>query len=216
MDIGKSFSYITEDQDWLKKTLIGALLALVVVGLPALIGWMVEIIRRVANGDPSPLPDWDNLGEFFMTGIKLLVIGFVWSLPITVLVAIFAGSAAAMGSSMSEDMAGWIFSFGGICMSLFVMVYTIALWLLSGPLLAQLGDGVKWSTLINPKPSFDLFKRNAGGFLIAALLGNIIVNVLAAIGTILCGVGSFWGTAYGTAVMGHLLGQAYAQAKAAV
>ncbi len=215
MDIGKSFTYITEDTDWLKKTLIGALLLLVAIGSPAVIGWMLEIVRRVSNGDPNPLPDWDRLGEFFVAGLKLIVIGFVWLLPVIIITTIFSGGAALAGSGMQEDAAAVMLSLGGICVTLFVIVYSIVVWLLSGPLMGQLGDGVKWTSLFNPKPSYDLLRRNLGGYVVAALLGNIIVNILTAVGTILCGVGSLWGGSYGTAVMGHMLGQAHAKAKAA-
>lgn len=216
MDIGRSFSYITEDPDWLKKTLIGALLALVVVGMPAVIGWMVEIIRRVSNGDPNPLPAWDNLGELFVTGLKLIVIGFIWEIPIMLLGGVFFGGVFAFSNGISEDSAAWIMSGGGICMSLLMIVYVVILSLLVGPLMAKLGEGVKWTSLINPKPSYDLFRKNAGGYFMSALVGGILLNILASIGSIICGVGFFWGYAFGTAVMGHLIGQAHMQAKAAV
>ncbi len=50
MDFGKAFTYAFEDQDWLKKLGIGGLLLLIpIFGILAVMGWTVEITRRVIH-----------------------------------------------------------------------------------------------------------------------------------------------------------------------
>jgi hypothetical protein len=208
MDIGKSFSYVTEDPEWLMKILIGA--------LPAVIGWMVEIIRRVSNNDPTPLPDWDNLGDYFVTGLKLILIIIVWQLPLSLLLGCGMTALGYFSNQMSDQNAIAIMGYSSVCVWSLSMLYGILIGVLIPPMLGLMADGVNWTSLFNPKPSFDMFKRNIGGYILALLLGPIIGNLLSLVGIILCGVGFFFGSSYGAAFYGHLIGQAHAKAKAAV
>jgi len=52
MDIGKAFSFVTEDSDALKKILIGGIISMIPIVNFAAMGYIVEVIRRVANDDP--------------------------------------------------------------------------------------------------------------------------------------------------------------------
>ena len=85
MDIGRSFTFVFEDEDWLKKVLIGGGLSIIpVVGQLFTIGYGLEVARRVAKGDPQPLPEWGDWGGLLKDGFMAMVIGIVWMLPIIV------------------------------------------------------------------------------------------------------------------------------------
>jgi len=82
MDFGKALTFVYEDEDWIKKLLIGILLSFVpVFGQFAVSGYMLAIIRNVKNNAPRPLPEWSNVADYFVEGLKLTVVGLVYSLP---------------------------------------------------------------------------------------------------------------------------------------
>ena len=81
MDLGLSFTFVFQDEEWVKKLLFGAVASLVVfIGWIPLLGWVIEIARRVIRQDPEPLPDWTDLGGLFTLGLKGLVIFIVAAL----------------------------------------------------------------------------------------------------------------------------------------
>ena len=78
MDFGKAFSFVFEDEDWIKKIGIGALLSLTVIGLIPVLGWALEITKRVINKDAEVLPDWSDFGGYITRGFLTFVIVFVY------------------------------------------------------------------------------------------------------------------------------------------
>jgi hypothetical protein len=82
MNFGKALTFVYEDEDWIKKLLIGILLSFVpIFGQFAVSGYMLAIIRNVKNNAPRPLPEWSNVVDYFVEGLKLVVVGLVYSLP---------------------------------------------------------------------------------------------------------------------------------------
>ena len=211
MDFGASFSYITEDEDWIKKILIGAVLVLTGIGGIAVSGWMLEIIRRVNDDAQEILPDWSEIGKYFVDGLKLIVAGLVWSIPM-ILLGACTGVLPLVGGN--DDTMATVAIIVSSCVGLIIFVYAIAVALLYPALIGTLAETGSIGQAINPSHAFKLFRANIGGFLMASIVGGIIVSLLSSIGVILCVVGSFVGAAFGQAVMAHLLGQAYKNAKA--
>jgi hypothetical protein len=58
MDIGKAFSFPFEDDDWLTKLFLGAVVSIVPILNFAWGGYTVDILRNVIDGVPRPLPAW--------------------------------------------------------------------------------------------------------------------------------------------------------------
>ena len=119
MDIGKAFTYVFVDEDWITKVLVGALFVLsscVLVGIPFLLGYVIALMRNVMAGKENPLPAWDELGEKFQEGFILALIFIVWLAPIWIVGCLQVILASAMGSSMSSD-AGAFLGFLGVCLS---------------------------------------------------------------------------------------------------
>lgn len=81
MDIGKSFTFVTEDEKWLEKLGLGALISAVPVLNFAWTGFMVDVMRNVAADDAKPLPDWSDLGDKFVRGLVVSLAGLIYALP---------------------------------------------------------------------------------------------------------------------------------------
>ncbi|MDH5506378.1 MAG: DUF4013 domain-containing protein [Anaerolineae bacterium] len=214
MDFTAAFTFITKDKDWPVKILIGSLLALTGIGMIPLMGWMVEISKRVANNDPDALPEWDNIGDLFINGLKLFGVSLVWLLP---MMAIF--SCAALFSIIANpENSGESNVFGimgvTICISLFFVIYALALNFLLPALIGMVGEGRDFVELLNPKNSFTLFRANTSGFIIATVVTMIALVPLNMLGMLACMIGIYPAMTYGYTILAHFSGQAYQLAKA--
>ncbi|MBI9048495.1 MAG: DUF4013 domain-containing protein [Anaerolineaceae bacterium] len=208
MDFGRSFSFVFEDSDWLKKVGIMALVTLIpVIGQFVLIGWGAEIIRRVVRGADTPLPELD-FGEQLGDGFKLFVIALVYSLPIIVLSIIMGGLTAVAASVMDYDTAQIIGVISSICFGGIIILYSIVLVLIlpaaygNFAMKGNIADGLRIGEL------FGYVKNNISAYLIV-LLGTIVASFVASLGSIACGIGILLTTVYANAMMMHLYGQAY-------
>jgi hypothetical protein len=87
-NLGRSFSYMFEDEDWFQKILIGAafcLLSLVLIGIPFVLGYLLQVARQSSQGKELPLPAWDNLGDKFVSGLLFIVIGVIYGIPLAII-----------------------------------------------------------------------------------------------------------------------------------
>lgn len=86
MSIGRSFSFAFQDPAWLRKILILAVMFLIpIVGWLIIGGYLLRLLKNAIEGVPNPLPEWDNWGGDFAGGLKLLVVGFVWGIPLWII-----------------------------------------------------------------------------------------------------------------------------------
>src|ERR1700712_1787676 len=94
MDIGKALTFFTEDERWLEKLAIGTGVTIIslilspvligIVGLFIIAGYCVRLFQNVRDGNPKPLPEWDQWSEDLIRGFKWAVVAIVWSLPLIV------------------------------------------------------------------------------------------------------------------------------------
>jgi hypothetical protein len=73
-----------EDKNWVVKILLGAifnLLTLVLIGIPFIFGYLLELAKNSREGKEVPLPEWDKLGDKFTRGLIYLIIVIIYSLP---------------------------------------------------------------------------------------------------------------------------------------
>lgn len=220
MEFGRAFTFAFEDPDWIKKVGIAALVFLIpLIGPIILLGWGLEITRRVINNDPTPLPGWDNFSEFVSKGFQAFVVSFAYALPIILLAVCGQGLtiavAATAGNSSNSDAAAGIISVVGICMACFIFLFAIAAGFLipaaHGNLAAtgELGSAFRFNEVIG-------LVRAAPGPYVMVILGVFLANlILSPLGTLICGIGLLFTVAYTSALSGHLTGQAYKAAKAA-
>jgi hypothetical protein len=214
MDFGKAFSYPFQDPDWAKKILIPAVVLLIpLIGGFIVIGWMLDITRRVIRQDPNPLPELD-FGKNLSDGFKGFVISLVYaipailfSLPPAILTSTLAGSS---NSSNIEAMSA-ISVIVMICCYGLLFIYALILMV---ALPAAMGNFIAHENLGSAfrfKEVFALVKAAPGAYLMV-LLGVILAGLIGQLGVIACAIGALATYAYGMAVQGHLYGQAYNEA----
>ena len=221
MNFGRAFTYVTEDTEWFKKVIIAALVMLIpVVGPITVIGWALEITRRVINGEAETLPDWSNFGEYLSKGFQGFIINFVYLLPVYLIsgcaqsLGPIMQSVGSSGSSDTMQMVASVVSIVTICLSCVMIAYELVIGFILPAALAnyivsgQISAGFRFSEII-------ALVRAAPSAYFMTLLGMILSGLLASLGLIACFIGVLFTAAYAYAVDAHLWGQAYNAAKAA-
>ena len=208
MDFGLSFSFPFQDEDWIKKIVLTAVISLIpIIGQLALLGWMVELTRRVIRGDAEPLPDWADFGGILVLGLKIFVVGFVYSLPL-----IFISIPMAIFDSLIDsESAVALYTVVTMCFSCFALIYGLALAFFFPAAVGELAATDDLGAAINPTNIIARVRAEPSAYLLA-FLGTIVAGFLAGFGIILCFVGLIFTTVYAYAVQGHLYGQAYIEA----
>jgi hypothetical protein len=206
MDFAKSFKFVFEDPDWLKKIGLVSLITLIpVVGMFVLMGYALETAQRVIRQDPEALPALD-FGAQLGLGFKGFVINFAYGIPMFLLYLPVIISTATMSSDsgdLSPLVMGLMICCGGL-MFLYAIALAIFLPAAIGNFLAtgQIGSAFRFSEII-------ALVRAAPSTYLLVLVGVLAANFIGSLGSIACGIGIIFTFSYGMVVAYHLYGQAY-------
>lgn len=212
MDFMKALTYPFEDDDWLKKIGIAALVQfLPIIGSPiALSGWSWETSRRVRNGEATPLAGWDEFGERISKGLILFLGQLVYQIPVFIFICIGYAPLLIAGASGDSDAMESIGTLGIIVMSccyclafLYALAATVVYW---GGYIRFI-DKPEFSTFMQFRDNIALVRENVGDFgmtLVYLLLGGLIAGVAS---SVTLGLGALLMTPFMMYFSGHLLGQ---------
>ena len=207
MDIGKAFTYVFEDEDWVKKVLIGGVINLIpIVGFFFTAGYMLETIKNVMEGRPLPLPEWDDWGGKFMKGLMAAIIGLVYSLPVIVLTLCFTGVIVVTGQN--EDTANAVVSIAMSCIQCVNLLYVLAVMVVSPAILSKYAEAWELGAAFRFGEIFSLIKDNIGTYLLVLVI-TLLAGIIGNLGGIACGVGALFTMFYAMLVNGYAYGEAY-------
>ena len=207
MDFGLAFSYVFEDEDWVKKLALASVLCLTVIGIIPVLGWGLEVIRRVIKEDPEPLPDWSEFGQYFVKGLLVSLVSFVYFLPIIIIGSCNAGFGALLGNT-GEDFATpliWILT---TCLSCIYFIYGVGISLVIPAALGNYAASGEFGSVFKLGEIFRIVKNNLGNYGLV-FLGMLLAYIIAPLGLFACVIGVAVTTAYAVLFNSHLMGQAY-------
>ncbi|HKJ27131.1 MAG TPA: DUF4013 domain-containing protein [Anaerolineales bacterium] len=218
LDIERAYTFIFKDPKWFEKIAVAAFLTLTFIGSPAVYGWVMEIQKRVQDGsEDDTLPEWKDLGEYFIDGLKLMVINFIWFLPFTLLyfVIMIPFYILPLFPVLAEEAEGIVVVFTMLGAFLpfmlmpFIMVTSFLMYAILPLIAGSYLENREFSEGFNFKRVFALLKANFWILLAASFLGYIASYFLSMVGMVLCFIGIFLISPIAMAIMFHFFGQAY-------
>lgn len=221
IDIGRALQHPFQDQNWLSKLGIGALINVVPILNFAGTGYLIEQEVNVKNGADVPMPTWDKLGDMFMHGLKLIAVFFIYALPIIVLSCVLsftiAGIAAVTsGSESAEQAAGAGITIVSLGLSCLAFVYAIFLLYIYPATIIQYARTRNIAACLRVGEIFGIARKSSGDYIMIflvligiSLVFSIIASILAitVVGLCLLIPLSLLATPYINVVVAHLCGQ---------
>lgn len=222
MDVAKAFTYVTEDERWIGKVGIGALISLLgilIVPLLLLPGYLVGITRNVMHGEERPLPEWEDFGTLFKDGISVVLAQIVYTLPFWLLMCIAIVATAGFGSlaEMSEEAAAVGITGTALLIVCLSFLFAIALFFISPAIVIQYARENELSACFRFGEVIGIARDNIADILIAALasfaasfaislvIGGInFIPCLGQIASLILGIAT---GPYLMMISGHLYGQ---------
>ncbi|MBN1581773.1 MAG: DUF4013 domain-containing protein [Anaerolineae bacterium] len=219
MDVGRSFTYITEDEEWWKKVLIGGLLSLIpIVGPFYMMGYVLQVIQNVMAKQETPLPEvLEDFGGKLVKGLMLTIIVLIYVLPIIIISACAgAGGGVFPGIIDDPDTAGIAAIVWGSCFGCLSLLFGIAISLLMPFVWARYAETGQFGDAFQLGKIFAMLKDNIGPAFIVMLVSILASFAASLVGSLLCGVGIVFTAFYAQLVMAFLYGSLYNKAKTAV
>lgn len=214
-DFAKPFTYVFEDPEWLQKILIGGLFYLagfLIVGWFFILGYVAKLTRNVIAGLERPLPDWENLGDYFNEGLRLFGVAFCYVMPLVVLgigMMFPAMIADAIDNEGVRTMGGLMAG----CMTCVFVPLTFAVMFFMPASLLFAAVERRFGAAFEFRRIWPFIKQNIGNYvlaivvyLIARMIGSVGIALLC-IGVIFTGFWSFLITAHGFAQVYRLATQ---------
>lgn len=213
MDIGKAFSYVFEDPNWLKKVGIGGVVLLIPIVNFAVFGYMLTTLKNVADGQAQPLPEWSDFGGFFMKGLYAFVGLLVYFAPalviyccLAVLTAVASGSVGAVNQDAGSAVGG-VLGILTICFQCVVGIYSLVAGLtLWAPMTRFAMSANQLNIFWDFKTNFDFIMKNLSNYAIALVVG-IVASIVGQLGIILCVIGVIFTLFWAYLVQAYLFGQ---------
>lgn len=211
MDIGKSFSYVFEDDQWVQKVVIGGLLLLASI-IPlvnlftalVVLGYTIRVIKNVSDGLERPLPEWNDFGGDWVKGALVTLGGLIYALP-----AIIVAGMAAIVTAISTGQSGEAQGFAQVCFLglqclIWIWSMLIGLWMPAATI--RFAREGRFAAMFEVGTLWTFIRTNVGDYIIAVLV-SLLAQIVAGFGLILCIIGVFLTALWAMLVQAHLYGQ---------
>jgi uncharacterized membrane protein len=81
-------------------------------------GYAIRLLQNVRDGQPRPLPEWNQWSEDFVRGLKIAIVTIIWALPIfVVVVPMGVGVALADSGREAAEIFGGLILFGSLSLT---------------------------------------------------------------------------------------------------
>ena len=209
-DFVRPLAFTFEDPEWIQKILLGGLFTLascLLVGIPFLYGYLARLTRNVIEGRQHPLPDWDNLGDYFVEGLTLFAIGLVYAIPFMLLIGMLVFPSVLMQMTDSDALktAGGLMS-GAVWCVMFPLSLAMAVWLPAALLHAVVSG--QFAAAFDFRRIAAFIRANVGNYILAYVVW-LLARFVASFGLILCCVGVMFTIFWSMVVAAYSFGQVY-------
>lgn len=187
MDVGKSLRFVFDDKDWISKLLVGLLVSIVPILNFAFLGYTVRLLRNVREGILYPLPDWSDIGDYFVKGLILVVVIIIYMIPIIILSLILGGAGAVTDMTASGDLAdiaGGLIAGAGVLLTCLVTIYVLVFTFYFYAMVIHFSRFGTFGSCFEFGKIFKIISDNLREYLtgwVVALLFGIVLGIVGAI-----------------------------------
>lgn len=207
IDFARPFTFVFEDPQWLMKIVIGGLFyiaAMFIVGFFFIFGYLGRMTRNIIAGNPRPLPEWNDLGEYFAEGLKLSVVALVYILPIFLVMAVLVIPVILLEGRSGEEAAGMM----ATCLMMAVIPLSLlASIIIPAALVRGMAENRPFAGL-EITQVLGFIRNNLTNYLIAFMI-YILSSFLSQFGVILLCVGVFFTAFWAQVVATAAFAEAY-------
>jgi hypothetical protein len=216
-DLGRALQYVFDDPAWVKKVLLGGLfafLSFVLIGALFVLGYWLRLIRRVAQGEARPLPEWEDYGGLLAEGAVAYGVYLVHMLLLIVPIGAggcFIGLIAGVlggshGNHGTQEAAGLLAGIGMMGIYAIAFVVGIGLAIYMPAVLVRLAILRRFGVAFEVRENVAFIKRNTKDYVLM-LVTMIVAHMIAQFGVLLCCVGVFPASFWAMCVIALPLGQ---------
>jgi hypothetical protein len=175
-NLQQNLVYMFKDANWLSKILVGALVSLVPILNFASYGYAVQTTRNIRDDEATPLPGWSgSIGKFFGEGLKLFVIGLLYSIPLwilsLILIPIFTSDSGALVA------LGVLIALAELAVAL-LLIFWFQGVIVNFANLGTIGSGFQFGKI------WGIIRQNMGRMLVTvgvAFLAGILVSIVSGV-----------------------------------
>ncbi len=223
MDIGKAFTYVFDDPNWIVKILIGGIVSLIPIVDFAAVGYALTALRNVAEERPNPLPEWGDFGSHFMKGLFAIIGIIIYFLPVIILACcvglvngLAGGSSGTTGAQGSSNNLSGPLSAAVICLDCIIGLYSLVAGVtIYAPLTRFAMSENQLSVFWDLRGNFELISKNVANYIIALLIAWV-ASFIAGFGVILCIIGIIFTSFWAYLVSANIFGQFWRQTQGPV
>jgi hypothetical protein len=216
MDISRALAYITDDEDWMKKLLLGGAISLIpFVGQIYALGYATLVLKNIIAGQESPLPDLTkDFGDKLLQGLLVWAIMLIYILPVVVIGIVSGVGIGLVTAVVDADVAGILAALTGSCAGLFFLALGVACNLFVIYAWAIYAESNEFGDAFKLNRIWTMIQANVGPTLLT-LFATIVISIVAnSMGSAVCGFGVAFTTFYARLVSSFLYGHLYRQAQA--
>jgi len=216
LDIGRAFTFGFEDEQWLTKLLIGALLLLlgfvfsfILIGVVAFFiisGYAIATARNVSRDEELPLPTWEDFSGMLVDGFRLLAATFVWSIPMFILYTPIA-VLTIMADQNNGGVWAALLTITLLTCGCLALIYGIFLFIISPILMWLIAAEERIGAALDVRRVIDILRSHLGPVVVVAIAIWVAQLLASLVGALLCGVGLLATSVWAVWVQGHLVGQ---------
>lgn len=169
INYGSAFTFFFQDRDWLRKFAIATLLTFSILGLGPVLGWTLELVRRIRAGEEPGLPGWADWRVYWKQGFKYWTVNLLWLLPV-VFGILLIYLPLLFTRSLSEEIVLMIFFALLCCDTIFLLIYSTLFVFFQPAMLGILAVTGSVRTAASPANVWKAARRQPGPHLIVFLI----------------------------------------------
>ena len=208
-DIARAFTFFFEDPDWIPKLAVGTLFAFLspfLIGAILVCGYTVALARRVREDRAPRLPEWDDVQELFLDGLRGMAVTLAHKLPLLllgVLVLLALAGGIYLGREAEEFMfLGLPALFGGFVV-VFVLAVAVVVYLPA--VMVRLIQTDRVVSTFDVMANVDFIRQHLSAYALG-LLTIVLALLVSQLGFFVFCIGIFPAAFWATCVMGYVVG----------